>query len=114
VLDPALCHGSAGLGHICGRLYRSLGDPEFLCASRYWHALTRQSVELALQRRILLGRLEASESFDGWASEAGLLDGAAGVGLSLLASVSSREPLWDSMLLLSPVAAPTPAEFAST
>ncbi len=36
-----------------------------------------------------------------WAAESGILQGAAGIGLSLLAATTSVEPAWDGMLLTS-------------
>jgi hypothetical protein len=35
-----------------------------------------------------------------WAADAGFLTGAAGIGLALLASVTSVEPEWDRLLLV--------------
>ena len=78
--DPSLCHGAAGLGHIFNRLHQATGDGSFLDAARYWLG---RAVELPLPE------------------EPGLLQGKAGIGLALLASLGSIEPAWDRVLLLS-------------
>ncbi len=48
-----------------------------------------------------------------WRDDAGLLEGAAGVGLSLLGAVSTVEPAWDHLFLASlpqqPAASVSPA-----
>jgi hypothetical protein len=36
-----------------------------------------------------------------WAAEAGILEGAAGVGLALLSAATEIEPAWDRMMLVS-------------
>src|SRR5262249_31475514 len=78
--DPSLCHGAAGLGHIFNRLHQATGDGSFLDAACYWLG---RAVELPLPE------------------EPGLLQGKAGIGLALLASLGSIEPAWDRVLLLS-------------
>lgn len=100
VLDAGLCHGAAGLGHIYNRLYQATGDAALGEAARTW-----------LLRALDLRRAEGVAGFpaclrnpDGsrrWVDDPGLVTGATGVGLALLAAISDREPTWDRMLLLS-------------
>jgi hypothetical protein len=80
VRDVGLCHGSAGLGHIFHRLYRTTREERFARAARTWFART-----LALGPR----------------RDRGFLTGAAGVTLALAAAISEDEPRWDRALLLS-------------
>jgi lantibiotic modifying enzyme len=80
VQDAGLCHGSAGLGHIYNRLRMASGDDVIARAARHW----------------LLDAIERP-----LAAEPGLLEGAAGVGLALLAAVSNVAPEWDRVMLLS-------------
>jgi hypothetical protein len=96
VRDSALCHGTAGIAHLCNRFYQASGDARFGDAARAWYART-----LAL-------RGPASEAFgsfaqwrDGgsWRPAPGLLDGALGVGLALAAAITDTEPAWDRLLL---------------
>jgi lantibiotic biosynthesis protein len=81
VVDAALCHGSAGLAHIYNRLYQATGSPTLRAAAERW-----------LQHVV-----------DAWCAErgSGLLGGAAGVGLVLLAASTPLEPGWDRLFLLS-------------
>ena len=102
VIDAGLCHGAAGLGHIFNRLFQTSGEKVFRDAARSWFERT-----LNLRR--------ANEGFGGfmvyrvteedgptWRAEPGILEGAAGIALALLAASTSIEPAWDRMLLVSP------------
>jgi hypothetical protein len=100
VVDAGLCHGAAGLGHVFNRLFQATGEPWLAEAAHFW--LT--SV-LALRRPGRgVGGYEAWRLGDGgagtWAADPGLLSGAAGVALALLAATSPVEPSWDRVLLL--------------
>jgi lantibiotic biosynthesis protein len=82
VLDAGVCHGAAGLAHIFNRLYQATGKAVFQAAALRWverifDEYTRANVE------------------------PGLLEGAVGVGLVLLALATPLEPRWDRVLLLS-------------
>jgi lantibiotic modifying enzyme len=80
VIDAGLCHGAAGLGHVYNRLYQLTEEERLRDAACFWF-------EHALE----LERPAAS----------GFLEGAAGVGLALLAAATDVEPAWDAVLLLS-------------
>jgi lantibiotic biosynthesis protein len=80
VLDAGLCHGSAGLALLYARLYNATGEDRFREHARLWYRGT-------MERR--------------GAGDPGLLTGAAGIGLSLLAGATEIEPGWDRMLLAS-------------
>ncbi|QRK11340.1 hypothetical protein JQX13_15445 [Archangium violaceum] len=79
--DVGLRRGAAGLGHLYNRLHQRTGEAVFAERARAWllHAMERA----ARQTRL------------------GLLDGAAGTALALLAATSSQAPAWDRLLLLS-------------
>ncbi len=105
VRDAGICHGAAGVAHIFNRLYQTTGSPELARAARHWFGET-----LAMRRpdrgvggyqawTVPRGAMGSGEL--GWVDEPGLLTGAAGVGLCLLAAVSDREPAWDASLLIS-------------
>ncbi|RYZ37931.1 MAG: Lanthionine biosynthesis cyclase LanC [Myxococcaceae bacterium] len=106
--DGGLCHGAAGLAHLYNRLFQTTGEAVFETAARFW--FTRL---LTVHRRPGLGvsGFRTLERFhdgtEGWTDNAGLLAGAAGIALALLAATSSVEPTWDRMLLMS-LRHPTP------
>jgi hypothetical protein len=101
IKDAGLCHGCAGLGHLFNRMSQATGGPELTEAARAWFERT-----LAMRRPGRgIGGYEAwqpdSPGGPVWSADPGLLNGAAGIALALLAAISRIEPAWDRMLLVS-------------
>jgi lantibiotic modifying enzyme len=108
VKDAGLCHGAAGLAHIYNRLHQASGEPRLAEAAKFWF-------ERTLAYRVtgagVGGYLAWETTPDGagaFRERQGFLEGAAGIGLALLAAAAPVEPAWDQALLLSP-AFPVPA-----
>jgi lantibiotic modifying enzyme len=99
VVDAGICHGAAGLAHICNRLYQASGNARYRDAARAWLERT-----LAYQRLgagiggFSMYKHQSAES-PLWQPLPDFLDGAVGVGLVLLAAVTPIEPEWDRLLL---------------
>jgi hypothetical protein len=101
VVDAGLCHGAAGVGHLFNRLFQATGEDAFAEAARFW---LERTLSLRQPGRGIAGYLSWSPGADGvltWLAEPGLLTGAAGVALALLAAATPVEPSWDRMLLAS-------------
>ena len=101
VADAGLCHGAAGLGHIFNRLYQATGEKKLEAAARFWFEVTldmRQPGAGVGGFSALVGREDGSTH---WEDLPGLLTGASGIALALLAATTSIEPAWDRMLLVS-------------
>jgi hypothetical protein len=99
VVDAGLCHGAAGLGHLFNRLFQATGESELAEAGRFWFDRT-----LALRRPGQgLGGYSAWQPGDNgaqtWVADPGLLTGAVGIALALLAGTTAIEPGWDRVLL---------------
>lgn len=92
VVDATLCHGAAGLGHLYNRFYQATGMGMFADAAIGWF-------ERALGEYLpdVLDRTKAAREGE---APSDLLEGASGIGLALIASVSSLPPDWDQPLLL--------------
>ncbi len=97
VWDAGLCHGSSGIAHIYNRIYQATNDQLFKDAALYWYSKTIDTFGIGTDSlggyRVYLGTGE-------WKKEYNLLEGISGIGLSLLGSISSIEPQWDSCLLV--------------
>lgn len=101
VQDAGLCHGAAGLAHIFNRVYQATGIDQFADASRRWY---RRTFELQRNDAGVAGfpayARDSALTPVRWDSHPGLLTGATGVGLSLLAASTAVEPSWDRCLLV--------------
>jgi hypothetical protein len=98
VLDMGICHGAAGVAHIFNRLYQATGDEVLGDAARRWFA------QLLAMRRPgdAVAGFPARNHVDGadvWIADGGVVMGATGVGLVLLAATTELEPAWDRALL---------------
>jgi lantibiotic modifying enzyme len=102
VVDAGLCHGAAGAGHLFNRLYQATGEEGFATAARFWFERTltmRQPGRGIAGYAAWMPGIEGNK--DGWIDDPGVLTGAAGIGLALLAATTTIEPDWDRMLLVS-------------
>ncbi|GAA1660384.1 lanthionine synthetase C family protein [Fodinicola feengrottensis] len=93
--SPGLCHGVGGLLQITLRFWNDTGDDLFAAEAI---DLTERLLALYQPERPL--GYFASEAGGELVDRPGLLDGAAGAALALLAAGSDREPGWDRLLLL--------------
>jgi lantibiotic modifying enzyme len=97
VRDAGLCHGAAGVAHVFNRLYQATGEAWLADAARAWFARTLEMRQPGGVGGFLAYTPAPQEH---WIAETGLLTGAAGIALALLAACTSIEPEWDRVLLL--------------
>lgn len=105
VQDAGLCHGAAGVAHVFNRLAQATGDDLLAAAAHRW---CRRTLELRRPGEGVAGFLSWEPSRGGWLPDSGLLTGAAGVALALLAAATPVEPEWDRALALSTAPAQPP------
>jgi hypothetical protein len=99
VRDAGLCHGAAGLGHLFNRLFQATGELWLADTARSWFA---RALAMRQPGRGIGGYAAWLPGDDGvlaWLADPGLLTGAAGVALALLAAATPIEPAWDRVLL---------------
>jgi hypothetical protein len=100
VVDAGLCHGAAGLGHLFNRMFQATGDPCLADAARFWLA---RALQMRRPGRGVGGYEAWQLDDDGqvtWIADPGLLTGAAGIVLALMAATTAVESAWDRMLLV--------------
>jgi hypothetical protein len=100
VEDAGLCHGAAGLAHLFNRMFQRTGEERLGAAAREW---VGQTLAARQPGRGVGGFRSWSSDLSGkkdWRDDPGLLEGAAGIGLALLAATSAVEPAWDRLLLV--------------
>jgi len=101
VVDACFCHGASGVAHLFNRLGQSTGDPALADAARDWLGLL---LDMSREGEGIGGYASRTVDEDGrpgWEASPGVLDGAAGVALALLAAATDIEPGWDRMFMLS-------------
>ena len=96
ISSPTFCHGVAGLLQVILRFAHDEQAPELEAAA---DTLCRQLLDLHGAAHPFGWRSE--EESERFVDNPGLLDGAAGVVLVLLAAATDEEPVWDRMFLLS-------------
>lgn len=100
VVDAGLCHGSAGLALCYNRLYQATRDASLRDAAVLWAKKTME--ELYQPGKGMAGYLSYFPlGEDPWISDPGVLTGAAGIALGLMACATENEPRWDRFLLTS-------------
>jgi lantibiotic modifying enzyme len=102
IVDTPLCHGSAGLMQVFGRLAQATQDERVADAARHWFDVLL--AQLAPGEHVGGVRTVRPAREDGSLYEplGGFLEGAAGVGLALLSAISDRPGGWDALLLTRP------------
>ncbi len=103
VVDCGLCHGAAGVGHLFNRLFQATGEKCFSTAARFWF---KRLFEMRRPKQGIAGFVAfmpnpGRPNDKQWIAMPGILEGAAGIALALLAAATPIEPEWDRMLLLS-------------
>ncbi|MBW8684458.1 lanthionine synthetase C family protein [Chitinophaga rhizophila] len=96
VHDACLCHGSAGIAHIYRRAWLQTKEPLLLEGATYWlqHTLQQNTHQGGPAGFRFYGKEEYENSY-------GILEGVAGIGLSLIAAVNPEiNPAWDRCMLL--------------
>jgi hypothetical protein len=100
LMDAGLCHGAAGTAHLFHRLARATGEQSFRQAAeahlQWLLAFRQQGLGIAGFRTWQPGAGRAPGT---WQDTPGMLEGAAGIGLALLAFLPRTDPSWDAVLL---------------
>jgi len=98
VTDITLCHGVLGIAHVFNRCYHSDGDARLRVEARRWYtralAMLTEGDNSGVRRDLARCSVRLQP-------ELLLCSGGVGIALTLLASISQTEPLWDRMLLQS-------------
>lgn len=96
ITDAGLCHGSAGVAHIYNKLWQATGQARFREAADFWIG---QTLAQATHADGIGGYKKYNPLDKGYQTDAGFLEGAAGVGLALLSHITGQSA-WDDCLML--------------
>lgn len=98
--QPGIGYGPAGYAQIFARLYRQTGQPMFQRTAR--REILRL-LEMRAPGRGVGGFLPVDQAGRPRGADLSFLAGASGIGLVLLGAATDVDPLWDRLLLLSPL-----------
>lgn len=96
VKDAGLCHGSYGNAQIFNRMYAETGEEIFREAAVFWIA---DGLEKAIHEDGYAGYKQWKGRDDTWEGEINLLEGIAGIGLSIISHLSGDNS-WDECLMI--------------
>ena len=98
VIDAGLCHGAYGIMHIYHYMYQETNDPIFKEAADFW---IDQALEMATHKEGYAGYMQwkAGEE-SGWKTETNILEGIAGIGLSIISYLAPFKTKWNECLLI--------------
>ena len=96
IVDPGLCHGTAGIAHVYSRLYNYTNDIDFKNSAIHWY---HETLKMDTFSDGLAGYKIHTE--EGFVNSVSLLEGITGIGLSLISALDYQEPSWDGCLMLS-------------
>ena len=94
--DDYLCHGTIGIGHIYNRIYSITNNEVFKSAALFWY---KKGLSKPFKHNCVNGTGHYNDKLI--MRDYSLLDGIAGIGLSLISVISGIDPRWDECLLLS-------------
>ena len=98
VLDAGVCHGSYGNAQMFYRMYKETKEPSFKEAADFW-------IQHGLDSAIHEGGYAGYKQWHGvdkqWTSELTLLEGIAGIGLTIIDQLADDDFTWDECLMIS-------------
>lgn len=99
VKDNGLCHGTFGMVQIYKHMYKETKKTIFKEAADYW---MKQGLTMKIHKDGYAGYMQwQGGKNEGWRNETNLLEGIAGIGLSIISYLAPFETKWDECLLIS-------------
>jgi len=99
VRDAGICHGSFGNAQIFFRLYKDTREEVFKEATDFW---IQEGIKMAIHKDGYAGYKQWKGIHNiGWSNEIILLEGVAGIGLTIIDYLASFDSNWDECLLIS-------------
>ncbi len=99
VKDAGLCHGAYGILLIYNYIYRKTKEIVFKETADYW---AQQALSMGIHEKGYAGYMVwCSSEKEQWKTEVSLLEGIAGIGLSIISYLAPFDTKWDECLLIS-------------
>jgi len=98
VIDAGICHGSYGNAQIFYRMYKETNDSAFKDAADTW---IKSGLDLAIHEDGYAGYKQWQGADKEWNKEITLLEGIAGIGLTMIDQLADFDTNWDECLMIS-------------
>lgn len=98
VRDAGVCHGSYGNAQMFFRMYKETGEEEFKEAFEFW---MQDGINRATHEDGFAGYKQWKGVDKSWEPEVSLLEGIAGIGLTILDYLAEYNTNWDECLMIS-------------
>jgi lantibiotic modifying enzyme len=98
VRDAGICHGSYGNAQMFFRMYKETGDQEFKDAFEFW---IQDGIDRATFEDGYAGYKQWKGMDKSWEPEVSVLEGIAGIGLTILDYLADYNTNWDECLMIS-------------
>ncbi|MEM6719275.1 MAG: lanthionine synthetase C family protein [Bacteroidota bacterium] len=98
VRDAGLCHGSYGNAQMFFRMYKETGDQEFKDAFEFW---MQDGIDRGTFEDGYAGYKQWKGVDKSWEPEVSVLEGIAGIGLTILDYLADYNTNWDECLMIS-------------
>ncbi|WP_109301768.1 lanthionine synthetase C family protein [Aquimarina sp. AU474] len=97
VVDTGHCHGAAGIANIYRFMFQETQDKVFEDAAGYW---LDQLLKMAIHENGDAGFMQWKGDTKEYQKESNLLEGIAGIGLTIISFLATFETKWDECLLI--------------
>ncbi|WP_411029293.1 lanthionine synthetase C family protein [Spongiimicrobium sp. 3-5] len=98
VIDAAVCHGSYGNAQIFNTMYKNTGDPLFKETALFW---IDDGISKAKYKDGYAGYKQWNGEEEAWKCDISLLEGVAGIGLTIIDHLANFDTRWDECLMIS-------------
>ncbi|NER12568.1 hypothetical protein GWK08_03880 [Leptobacterium flavescens] len=98
IRDAGICHGSYGNAQIFNRIYKETGEETFREATYYW---IDHGLKMAIYEDGNAGYKQWNGMDEDWVNRLSLLEGVAGIGLTIIDYLADFESHWDECLMIS-------------
>ena len=98
VRDAGVCHGSYGNAQMFFRMYKETGDQVFKDAFEFW---IQDGIDRGTFEDGYAGYKQWKGVDKSWEAETSLLEGIAGIGLTILDYLADYNTNWDECLMIS-------------
>ena len=98
VIDANLCHGAFGIMNIYNYMYKETSEQLFRDTTDFW---MDKALDMAIHQNGYAGYMQWRGDIGKWEKEINVLEGIAGIGLSIISYLAPFDTSWNECLMMS-------------